>query len=181
MTVDPQRDVELQGTYAGIVTRLTGFAVDAVVVLVLFAVAGQVFDYIMSAVFGADVRLRDAPLISGLALAAWAFFYCAYSLAAGGRTLGMAIVGLRAVGRDGRDLTGRQAVIRVIVTPLSFMVFFLGIWLILIRRDRRALHDLIAGTAVVYGWDARAARLRFLSKRPTASASRPTPTRGLEV
>ncbi len=171
MTVgDPRRDVELQGAYAGIVTRFTGFAIDALVVLVVFAVAGQVFDYLMSAVFGADVRLRDAPWISGLVLAGWAFFYCAYSLAAGGRTLGMAIVGLRAVNRDGSDLMGRQAIVRVLVTPLSFTVFFLGIWLILIRRDRRALHDLIAGTAVVYGWDARAARLRFLAKQPSPNA-----------
>jgi uncharacterized RDD family membrane protein YckC len=163
---DPGRDVELQGTYAGIVTRGTGFAIDALVVLGLFAVAGQVFDYLMSAVFGADVRLRDAPWLSAIALAGWAFFYCAYSLAAGGRTLGMAIVGLRAVNRDGSDLTGGQAIVRVLVTPLSFLVFFLGFWLILIRGDRRALHDLIARTAVVYGWDARAAHLRFLAKKP---------------
>jgi hypothetical protein len=26
------------------------------------------------------------------------------------------------------------------------------------------LHDVIAGTAVVYSWDARAARMRFLSR-----------------
>jgi hypothetical protein len=26
------------------------------------------------------------------------------------------------------------------------------------------LHDVIAGTAVIYSWDARAARLRFLSR-----------------
>jgi uncharacterized RDD family membrane protein YckC len=170
---DPGRDVALQGTYAGIVTRLSGFAIDALVVLGLFALAGQGFDYLMSAVFGADVKLHDAPWISGLVLAAWAFFYCAYSLAAGGRTLGMSIVGLRAVNRDGGDLTGGQAVVRVLVTPLSFLVFFAGIWLILFRRDRRALHDLIAGTAVVYGWDARAARLRFLAKQPPPTADSP--------
>jgi hypothetical protein len=35
---------------------------------------------------------------------------------------------------------------------------------ILLGRDRRALHDVIAGTAVVYTWDARAARLGFLSR-----------------
>ena len=167
---DPHRDVELQGTYAGIVTRLSGFAIDAAVVLAVFAVAGQGFDYLMTAVLGADVRLRDAPWLSGLALAAWAFFYCAYSLAAGGRTLGMAIVGLRAVNRDGGDLTAGQAVVRVLVTPLSFLVFFAGIWLILFRRDRRALHDVIAKTAVVYGWDARSARLRFLAKQPPPTA-----------
>ena len=37
--------------------------------------------------------------------------------------------------------------------------------MILVNRQRRALHDLIAGTAVVYSWNARAARLRFLAKR----------------
>ena len=61
---DPHRDVELQGTYAGIVTRLSGFAIDAAVVLAVFAVAGQGFDYLMTAVLGADVRLRDAPWLS---------------------------------------------------------------------------------------------------------------------
>jgi uncharacterized RDD family membrane protein YckC len=60
--------------------------------------------------------------------------------------------------------------VRVLVTPLSFLVFFAGFWLILFRRDRRALHDLIAGSAVVYGWDARAARLRFLAKQPATPA-----------
>ncbi len=162
---EPRPEEVLQGTYAGIVTRATGFAIDAVTILVLFAIAGNVFDYLASAVFGADVKLRDAPWLSAIALAGWAFLYCAYSLAAGGRTLGMAIVGLRAVAKDGAPITTRQAVIRVLVTPLSFLLFFLGFWMILFRRDRRALHDLIGGTAVVYGWDARAARLRFLAKQ----------------
>ena len=58
----------------------------------------------------------------------------------------------------------------MLVTPLSFLVFFAGIWLILFRRDRRALHDVIAGTAVVYGWDACSARFRFLAKQPPPTA-----------
>ena len=157
---------ELQGTYAGVVTRAGGFALDGLVILGLFALAGRVFDYLASAVFGADIALRDAPVLSALALAAWAFLYCAYSLAADGRTLGMAIVGLRAVAKDGSPLTSKKAIIRVLVTPLSFPLFFFGFWLVLFRRDRRALQDLIAGTAVIYAWDARAARLRFLARQP---------------
>jgi hypothetical protein len=35
-------------------------------------------------------------------------------------------------------------------------------------RRRRALHDVIAGTVVIYSWDARAARLRFLSRSSTS-------------
>jgi hypothetical protein len=60
--------------------------------------------------------------------------------------------------------------------PLSFLLFGLGFLGILIQRERRALHDLIAGTAVVCAWDARAARLRFLTREaemaaPPATAS----------
>ena len=36
--------------------------------------------------------------------------------------------------------------------PLSFLLFGIGLLLILIRKDRRALHDLIADTAEVYYW-----------------------------
>jgi uncharacterized RDD family membrane protein YckC len=55
-------------------------------------------------------------------------------------------------------------VIRTIFLPLSIAFAGIGILIILINRDRRAFHDLVAGTAVVYSWDARAARLRFLAK-----------------
>jgi uncharacterized RDD family membrane protein YckC len=40
----------------------------------------------------------------------------------------------------------------------------MAIQLVLLGANRRALHDVIAGTAVIYSWDARAARLRFLSR-----------------
>jgi uncharacterized RDD family membrane protein YckC len=49
--------------------------------------------------------------------------------------------------------------------PLSFLLCGLGFLGILVQREHRALHDLIAGTAVIYSWDARAARLRFLARR----------------
>jgi len=39
---------------------------------------------------------------------------------------------------------------------------------VLVQRERRALHDLIARTAVVYSWDARAARLRWLARADRA-------------
>jgi hypothetical protein len=39
-----------------------------------------------------------------------------------------------------------------------------------IGRERRALHDVIAGTTVVYDWDARAARWRLLSRASVADS-----------
>jgi len=44
-----------------------------------------------------------------------------------------------------------------------------------VQRERRALHDLIAGTAVVYAWDARAARLRFLARQAEVAAQAEVP------
>ena len=59
---------------------------------------------------------------------------------------------------------------RALVFPLSFLLVGLGFLGILVQRERRALHDLIAGTAVVYSWDARAARLRFLAREAEMAA-----------
>ncbi len=165
--VAPERDLGLQGCYAGVATRMAAFAIDVITALTLFALASSVVEYVVSALVGSDVRLRDAPIIAGILLAAWWVFYSAYPLAQAGRTLGMVVVGLRVVRGDGSDLDARHAIVRVLVFPLSFLFLGLGFVLILFRRDRRALHDLLAGTAVVYAWDARAARLRFLAKRGT--------------
>lgn len=54
------------------------------------------------------------------------------------------------------------------VSGRTFGMALLGI---LVQREHRALHDLIAGTAVVYAWDARAARLRWLARQ--AETARP--------
>jgi uncharacterized RDD family membrane protein YckC len=61
--------------------------------------------------------------------------------------------------------------VRSLVFPLSFLLLGLGFLGILVQRERRALHDLIAGTAVIYAWDARAARLRFLAREAELAAS----------
>ena len=53
---------------------------------------------------------------------------------------------------------------RTLALPLSFLFLRLGSVGILLGNRRRALHDVIAGTAVIYSWDARAARLRFLPR-----------------
>jgi uncharacterized RDD family membrane protein YckC len=85
----------------------------------------------------------------------------------------MALVGVRVIRDDGTDASGRQAVVRTLALPLSFLLFGLGFAGILLGGRRRALHDVIAGTAVIYSWDARAARLRFLSRGDRPAAERP--------
>jgi hypothetical protein len=55
-------------------------------------------------------------------------------------------------------------VLRTLALPLSFLTLGLGFVGIVTNREHRALHDRIAGSTVVYDWDARAARLRFLAR-----------------
>ena len=162
--VKPERDINLQGHYAGIVTRLAAFALDVAVAVTLYALAGRVIEYVMSSLKGSEVSLRDHPIISAIFLALLWLVYFAYPIAVGGRTLGMSFVGLEVVTKTGGDVDARHAVIRTIFLPFSIAFAGIGILIILINRDRRAFHDLVAGTAVVYSWDARAARLRFLAK-----------------
>jgi uncharacterized RDD family membrane protein YckC len=77
----------------------------------------------------------------------------------------MAILGLRVVQRDGGELTATRAAVRALTMPLGAIPLGLGYIGIVIGRERRALHDVLAGTTVVYDWDARAARWRLLSRQ----------------
>ena len=47
------------------------------------------------------------------------------------------------------DITNKQAIIRSLSYILSIF-FFIGFLMIAFRKDKRALHDLFAGTAVIY-------------------------------
>ena len=52
----------------------------------------------------------------------------------------------------------------MLALSLSFLFVGPGFVGILLCDQCRVLHDVIAGTAVIYSWDARAARLRFVSR-----------------
>ena len=114
---------------------------------------------------GKDITWHKGGIWMVIAYAAWGFAYFAYCWAASGRTAGMALFGVRVATDDSTDANGYRAVVRTLVLPLSFLFLGLGFARILRGYRRRALHDVIAGTAVIYSWDARAARLRFLSRR----------------
>ena len=156
--------MSLQGRYAGFASRFVAFAVDQGVIIALFALALAVINFAAGVLTGDPIHWHRGDIWVGVAFVAWEFLYFAYSWAASGKTAGMAMFGVRVVRPDGTDASGRQAVVRTLALPLSFLLLGLGFLGIVLGDKRRALHDVIAGTAVVYSWDARAARLRFLSR-----------------
>jgi uncharacterized RDD family membrane protein YckC len=163
----------LQGRYAGFASRFAAYAVDAAASTVVFMLALAAISFAVSVVTGTSVNWNKDDTWAGIAYVAWLFIYFAYSWAASGKSFGMALLGVRVVRSDGGDAGARRAVVRTAALPLSFLIFGLGFAGIVTGRRRRALHDVIAGTVVVYSWDARAARLRFLSHATTTPGGAP--------
>ncbi len=154
----------LQGMCAGFASRFAAFAVDIGFSVGVFMLGLAAISFAARVLTGKDIAWNRGDIWVVIAYAVWAFVYFAYSWAASGRTAGMALFGVRVVRDDGTNASGRRAVMRTLALPLSFLLLGLGFVGILLGDQRRALHDVIAGTAVIYSWDARAARLRFLSR-----------------
>jgi uncharacterized RDD family membrane protein YckC len=163
----------LQGHYAGFASRFAAYVVDVGTTTGVFMLALAAASFAVSVVTGRSINWTRSDTWAGFAYLAWLFIYFAYSWAASGKTFGMALLGVRVVRSDGADAGARRAVVRTLALPLSFLVFGLGFLGVLLGSRRRGLHDVIAGTVVIYSWDARAARLRFLSRASPPSGRSP--------
>ena len=173
----------LQGHYAGFASRFAAFAVDVVVLTAIFLLVLGAINFVASIATGKTVNLNRTDIWVVVGYAVWAFIYFAHFWGLNGKTAGGALFGLQVLREDGGDVSGRRAIGRTLAFPLSFLILFLGFLGILLGDRRRALHDVIAGTVVVYSWDARAARLRYLSRprysppaAPAAPSAPPAPS-----
>ena len=151
---------QVAGHYAGPVTRLLAFLADLGIVWLVFILTAVGVAFLIE--LFSPLELDDSgrrSLIGFTAFALWAFLYSWFSLALAGKTPGMAIVGLAVVTREGKPISGRQAALRTLVFPFSFLIFGLGFLGILVSPQRRAMHDAAAGTVVVYHWGEREAEM----------------------
>jgi len=156
---------DLRGQHSGFASRFIAFLFDCVLSVGVFMLVLAAASFAASVLTGTSIHWSRADLWVVIAFFGWEFLYYAYSWAASGKTPGMVLLGVRVVGLDGSQVGARRGVIRTLAFPLSFILLGLGFVGILFQRDRRALHDLIAGTAVIYDWDAREARLRSLARQ----------------
>jgi len=162
---DPTIAITQQGHYAGAATRLAAFAIDQATLTAAFAAGSAVVAWALALVTADEVKWSPDAVISGLAYMVWWFVYFAYPWAMSGKTIGMALLGIRVVRSDGASAGSGNAVRRALALPLSFLTLGIGFVPIIVGRHRRALHDALANTAVVYSWDARGARWRFLARQ----------------
>jgi uncharacterized RDD family membrane protein YckC len=60
------------------------------------------------------------------------------------------MVGIEVVNfKDNGELNNKQMIIRYVGYIVSTLPFLIGFFMVLFRSDRRALHDLLADTAVI--------------------------------
>jgi len=161
---------EVTGHYAGPVARLLAFAVDSVVVTLVYTGAVATVDWLARILFDTTVVGKSPTWLSAVMLGLWAFVYFFGTLAVAGRTLGMALVGLRVVATEGTTLSPFSALKRTLVEPVSFLFFGLGLVGVVIGKRHRALHDVAGGSVVVVDFGDRPAELpgplsRFLDRR----------------
>jgi uncharacterized RDD family membrane protein YckC len=160
-----------QGHYAGAVSRLVAFGADVGASWGLFTLGAAALAFTIQLASGTNFQLSKHQVASLAAAVVWEFLYFTYQWALSGKTIGMAVLGIRVVKTDGTPIGVRQAIIRTVTFPLSIAAVGLGFVGILTNRRRYAWHDRFARTAVVYSWDARAARLRWLARQDPVASS----------
>ena len=137
--------------YAGVVTRAVAFALDVAIVQVILFLIGVVVALIIGAFsnFNLDV---DAETIIGAA-ASWALaftIYCTAFWSLTAQTPGMRALGIEVMTCTGERLRVRRSLLRLVGMVLAALPFFAGYLPILLRDDRRGLHDLLARSVVPY-------------------------------
>jgi len=135
-------------------TRPAGFWIRFVAVLI----DGVVLIVAQGILFGAGWILWGSGLSAGAAVKGATQLFssligAAYTIAfhwMWGQTLGKMALQIRVVSMDGGPLSFGQAVGRYFATFLSALILGIGFIMAGVRSDKRALHDLWAGTRVEY-------------------------------
>ena len=95
-----------------------------------------------------ELRILPAwPLVVFLGLMKVA--YVAVFTAMGGQTIGKMAMHIRVVSTDNRTLSGAAALRRTLASLVSVVTAGLGYLPGLVGRDRRAIHDRLAGSRVI--------------------------------
>jgi len=149
---------------AGFWIRAVALAVDVVV----FALVGLALARLARA-FGGPAAGGDATLQGAVTLFTLIFMvaYTTTLHALNGQTIGKSLVGARVVAADGAPLAPGPAFLRHLAYAISTAPLGFGFLMAGLRQDKRALHDLIAGS--------RVERLRP-QRRPLRRAAAPRPT-----
>ncbi len=131
---------------AGFWIRLVGFAIDVIIVLLAQFLLGV----LAARRWGVDVD-RSSTIHGAVVFFTllFAVLYPTVLYTLTGQTIGKLVIGVRALATDGGLLPPGAAFLRAVLQWLT-LPFLLGLGHVLagLRKDKRALHDLLAGSRV---------------------------------
>lgn len=147
----------LKGYYAGFISRLVAYGVDIGVLVVAIMALTWLLRTTLE-LFNLEERLvgEVALLVLtgfGLFLIVSGYYVFFWSLL--GQTPGKMLMGLQIVTLTGERITFWQAVRRFLGYIVSLFCLFAGFLWILIDNRRQGWHDKLAGTCVIYIWEAQ--------------------------
>lgn len=159
--------------YAGLVTRAVAFAADVAIVQGIIFLIGVVIGLVVEAFSTFNPDFDSGTLAIGAVAWVLAFVvYCTAFWSLTGQTPGARALGIEVRTTAGDLPSPRRSLVRLAAMVPAALPLFAGFWLpILVRDDRRGLHDLIAGTDVRY-----TERKRPPTRQWVASASSAAPS-----
>ena len=168
---------EAETNQVGLVTRALGGVVDLALISALLSIGFGLLASIIPAISGGSDGLSIwgvftfgfiGYVIGGSIFAAfWALV---------GQTPGMRFLSIHLDADGSQEIGLRRALKRLFAVPLSLIPLGMGFFAILLSPERRAWHDRIAGTTVLYDEEAKLAPWSQLKQKPQAEP--PTPPAG---
>lgn len=165
-----QVEKTLLGHYAGLTSRLMAFILDTIILagVILFVSWFFVATWKLlqlepivnelkksSSIFALLVSIFTSPIFYTTIMLLFVASYYVLFWTLAGQTPGKGIMGLKILPRRGSKLSLSRAILRYLAFYLSIVPLGAGILWILIDDRRLAWHDKLAGTCVVYAWEAK--------------------------
>lgn len=141
---------------AGFFPRLFAYIIDSILALLLASVLFSIVTLLFSIPFpNADSYMRDVNLFFSLSASDIIMYllyiaYFAVSTATTGATPGKKLMRLRVVSTDGGRISWFSAIYRETVGRYLSSILFIGYFWLIWDRKKRALHDHLADTRVIY-------------------------------
>jgi len=152
------KEETLKGNYAGFVSRLIAYGIDVAIITITLLILTWLVNTVLI-LFGLDdlsaMETLVKLLVSGVFVLLFSAGYFIFFWTLASQTPGKTLMGLQIITTDGQRLTFGRAVRRLLGYIVSILTLWLGFAWILVDNRRQGLHDKIAGTLVVYSWDAR--------------------------
>lgn len=130
-------------TVAGILIRISSGVVDFILAILLWFLIHQLL--VKNQIFPSwFIAAADYLFIPTFCLY---YIICEWRF---GKTIGKMICRIKSVSNTNSRISLLASLLRLSIRLISIGLFFSGYLMIIFRRDKKALHDLMSGTKVIY-------------------------------